>query len=62
MFKCLPRHYVIWSSKAVYEHDDVLIDIVEREWGLRCHAVVTTENESVVRSPYDVLCTPWLGV
>jgi len=35
--------------KAVYEHDDVLIDIVEREWGLRCHAIVTTENESVVR-------------
>ena len=34
----------------VYEHDDVLIDIVERSWGIRCHAVLTTENENAVSS------------
>ena len=34
--------------QVVYEHDDVLIDIAERQWGVRCHAVLTTENEFAV--------------
>ena len=53
MSKCLPLYCVACIPKVVYEHDDVLIDIVEREWGLRCHAILTTENESAVRSPHD---------
>ena len=39
------------AAQVVYEHDDVLIDVVEREWGLTCHAILTTENAVPVRDP-----------